>query len=46
VAGLGLVIFALGLLTTGRRARDSAHRAAARFDGEQSGGPTRPVIGG
>jgi EmrB/QacA subfamily drug resistance transporter len=36
VAGLGLVIFALGLITTSRRALDSARRAAALFDGEQS----------
>jgi len=35
VVGLGLVIFALGLITTSRWALGSADRAAALFDGAE-----------
>ena len=37
VVGLGLVIFALGLITTSRWALGSAQRAAALFDGGEKG---------
>jgi EmrB/QacA subfamily drug resistance transporter len=39
VAGLGLMIFALGLITTSRWALGSAQRAAALFDGGEEGEP-------
>jgi MFS family permease len=45
VSGLGLIISALGLLTTGHRALDSARRAATLFEGvDAGGGPIRPVV--
>jgi Na+/melibiose symporter-like transporter len=45
VLGLGLGILALGLLTTGRWALDTAGRAAALFEGVDAGGATTlPVV--
>jgi EmrB/QacA subfamily drug resistance transporter len=46
VSGLGVGILALGLVSTGRWARDTAERAAALFEGVDTGaaaGPSRGV---
>ncbi|HEY1969371.1 MAG TPA: MFS transporter, partial [Pseudonocardia sp.] len=42
VLGLGVIIFALGLITTSDRALESARRAAALFESVERGGGERP----
>jgi hypothetical protein len=44
LAGIGLVIASLGLITTSRRALASADRAAALFAGVDAGPPTGRAV--
>jgi MFS family permease len=43
--GLGVLVIGLGLVTTGRRALESARRAASLFDGVDQAVPARAVAG-